>query len=286
MRGACIGILITYAAAAYAAAGQEAQPASLAAARAALGGAALDTIRTVRMRGRGERVVGPIGMSSAIDIQLALPDQYVRVDRIALAGTASQMVTGFNGRALIQRASGPGGLRIDPAAMLPIEARAAAIDAATTALRQEVALLLLGLSAGSYDFYPLRFTAAGTAESPDRRADLVDVRGEGVFLARLFIDRQSRLPLMVSWQAPDLAGAALRTAASGSPLPASPDALTSEIGASVEHRLYFMEHRQTGSVFWPHRLRRSVAGTTVEEIAVDAFEINPRLAPGTFDTQP
>jgi hypothetical protein len=47
---------------------------------------------------------------------------------------------------------------------------------------------------------PLEFTDGGEAESPDGKADVVNVKGPGSFAARLFIDKSSHRPLMLSYQ--------------------------------------------------------------------------------------
>ena len=48
-------------------------------------------------------------------------------------------------------------------------------------------------------FYPLTFTYAGEAEAPEGKADVIDVKGEGDFAVRLFVDQKTHMPLMLSW---------------------------------------------------------------------------------------
>ena len=45
----------------------------------------------------------------------------------------------------------------------------------------------------------MQFVHAGTAESPEGKADVIEVNGEGNFTAKLFVDEQTHLPLMLSW---------------------------------------------------------------------------------------
>jgi hypothetical protein len=228
-------------------------------------------------------------LSSDVEMRVAFPDRYVRIDRLNLGGATSEMVAGFNGATPVRRASGPGGARIDPAALLPEPAKATAMHAAAAALRQDLALLMLGMFAASLDAFPLQFIDDGIAESAEGRADVVSVSGPESFSARLFIDADTRLPLMVSWRAPDV-GATLRTLVAGgpagSPAPLTPEAVLAQVQPAVEHRLHFADFRPVGSRRWPFRVRRSIAGAVVEELLVDAFTVNPGLPPEAFDPQP
>ena len=268
---------------------QERLPPALIAARAAMGGAALDGVRTLRLVGRTSRDMGVLRLSGQVELRIAFPDRYVRLDRLGLGGTMSEMAVGFDRGRPIQWASGPGGIRIDPTALLPESARKPARQSAADAARQDLALLLLGLGI-AIDAYPLEFSSGGRAESPDGTADVVDVRHGAALAARLFIDTQSRLPLMVSWQAPDvLAARSLapnRGRAASPPTDSDMKEVLARVQASVEHRLYFSDYRRTGQVHWPFRVRRAVRQVLVEDLAFDTIEVNDVLDEDAFRQQP
>ena len=65
--------------------------------------------------------------------------------------------------------------------------------------KKDFARLTLGMFAASFSSFPVEFTYAGQAEAPEGKADVIEVTGEGNFKAKLFIDTQSHLPLMLSW---------------------------------------------------------------------------------------
>ena len=46
----------------------------------------------------------------------------------------------------------------------------------------------------------LTFTYVGKAESPDGEAEVLDVKGDGDFKARLFVDAKTHLPVMLTYQ--------------------------------------------------------------------------------------
>ena len=52
----------------------------------------------------------------------------------------------------------------------------------------------------------------------------------------------------------------------------------------VETRIYFADYRDIGNgLKFPFRLRKAVAGETIEETNFDAFKINPRIDPRKFE---
>ena len=96
------------------------------------------------------------------------------------------------------RFGGPAAGRVDPEKMTA-EEKADFDQKRLVANKQEYAKLALGMFAMAPAAYPLELADGGQAESPDGKADVIDVKGEGGFAAKLFIDAQTHLPLMLSW---------------------------------------------------------------------------------------
>lgn len=203
----------------------------LAQAREALGGEKrLSAIRNFVATGRTQQVRGDNLVPIEFEIAVELPDKYVRKDEIP-AQESGPTSTGFNGEELIQlpvpvmptpppgmaRAGGPAG----PPAPAQLEA---ARKARVVAAKQDFVRLALGMFAGSFSSYPLTFTYVGEAEAPQGRADVVEGKAAN-FSVRLFVNSQTHLPIMVSWQAPGRpAGPARGGPASPPPGAAAPGA--------------------------------------------------------------
>ena len=88
--------------------------------------------------------------------------------------------------------------------MMPPGGRGPAMDprrARLVTVKQDYARLALGLFAASSG-YPLTFSYAAIAEAPQGRADVLDVKGEGNFQLRYFINSETHLPVMVTWTTP------------------------------------------------------------------------------------
>ena len=317
----------------------------LAEARRALGGDKLAGVKTIVASGRTRRVRGNNLVPIEFEMFVELPDKYVRIDEFPAEET-DPTSSGFNGDALIQipqPAAGPlpgRGMSMPPAAggpppslpggppgatppgargtppagppsATPEGGRGPAPDprrARVTALKQEYARLSLGLFAAS-SAYPLSFVYAAIGEAPQGRADVLNVKGEGNFTVRLFVNSETRLPIMVTWNTPptsvivtvpgqpppkSIAPGVVVVTGPLAPAATAPkeerDKYTKEVLAlrtkaqatPVEHRLYFADYRDVDGVRFPFRLRRAIGTETTEETTFDRFRINTRIDPKKF----
>ena len=195
------------------------------AAREALGGEKrLSSIKTVVASGHTRQLQGDNLVPILFEINIELPDKYVRTDEIP-ARESGPSSRGFNGDGLIQSGDAPGagprrggpppsapaqspagasaGKPPDGAAAgLPAGAKAGPPPNPTVPVKQDFTRLTLGMFATSFSSYPLSFGHAGQAEAPEGKADVLDVKGPGNFSARFFIDSKTHLPLMLSWTTP------------------------------------------------------------------------------------
>ncbi len=205
------------------------------------------------------------------EIACQFPDKCVRRDEIPARETGPT-TTGFNGQELIQlpvpaaRQGGPaaappggaaGGRGAPPS---PEALRAQRLGA----VHQDFARLALGLFADSFGSFPVTFTLAGEAEAPQGKADVLDVHGPANFSAKLFVFRDTHLPIMLSWQAP------------GTP---------QTQGRPVENRIYYSDYREADGLKLPFRLRRAVGADTVEETTFDRIRINARIDAKKFEVK-
>ena len=304
----------------------------LADARAALGGdKKLDAVKTLTLSGQSLRT-NPSGttVGGDIEVAIALPDKFMRRDMVANMGNMSiYRVSGFNGDGVINemdqppqlsgggggqvvmfRMAGPGGTVTGPgSAPLTPEQQDAMRKAMLGSAKQDFARLTLGMLATSFPAFPLTMTYAGQAESPDGRADIIDVKGDGDFAVRLFIDTKTHLPLMLSWMAREpmmitrqvggpgggqtvVAGGGTAQAAPGKMTPEEREKLAAQMAAQakeaeakrriVEYRLFYADYRSVDGVMLPFRLERSVDGKPTEEITFDKVKVNPKIDAKTF----
>jgi hypothetical protein len=322
----------------------------LAAARKALGGDKLGTVKTVVGSGRTRRVRGDNIVPIEFELLIELPDKYLRADEFPAEDT-DPTSSGFNGDQLIQIPPPPPGAGLAPGGMpsgrmtgpppgapapgapsagapggagepsasapgpgrgsMPPGGRGPAVDprrARLLTIKQDYARLALGLFAEASGF-PLTFAYAAIAEAPQGRADVLDVKGDGTFQLRYFINSETHLPLMVSWTTPPTNVVVTvpgqpppRTVAPGAVVVAGPaappagapkeemDKYSKDVlairakaqGTPVEHRLYFADYRDVDGLRLPFRLRRAIGAETTEETTFDRFRINTKVDPRKF----
>lgn len=299
----------------------------LAGARAAMGGDKLAAVKTLSAEGRTLRT-GPDGNTREMEFEMALqlPDKYLmRSVMMAMGNMSIYRHTGFNGGQAIEeidrppnlaggnvviRVAGPGGTTTDMEQMTP-EQREQMLRARLQQNRRDFARMALGMFAASPEVFPLEFSYAGEAESPDGKADVLDVKGEGDFAARLFIDQRTQLPLMLSWMDKEpisiqmgpggitaggggsiaLPGGGTfvqRTETAGPPPSREEmerrlkelEEKRRELEASrrtVEFRVYYADYQTVGGVTLPHRIQRAVDGKPTEEMIFDSLKVNPKI---------
>jgi hypothetical protein len=325
-----IGVAIALAAAGTMAAGQSRDANEiLAGARTALGGPKLAAVKTLTAVGRTVRAL-PNGTSAESDFEMSLelPDKYLMRSVLAAMGTMSvYRNSGFNGGQVIEeidrppslsgggnmmiRMGGPLGA-VDPE-KLTAEQKAEFDQKRLVANKKEFAKLALGMFAMSPAAYPVELSDGGQAESPDGKADVIDVKGEGGFAAKLFIDAQTHLPLMLSWMdreplvmqmggpgggAPGPGGGAVFTATSSGGVAHAPaggstmsqedrDKMMKDLEArrkeaeakarTVEYRVYYSDYKSIGGVQLPHKIQRSIDGKPTEEMVFDTIKVNPKI---------
>ena len=191
----------------------------LAAARKAIGDRKLDTLKTFSLQSALQRNVASMQVTSEVEIVLDLPDKYLRSETSSGAGmvVAGARTSGFSGDRSLQKLNGGGmaggGMVIrmggsagsfsngngdKPSAEQLAEMSKAMVRSG----RSEASRLMLGWFAMAHPALNAQYTYAGEAESPDGKAYVIDVKSADSFAARLFIDEQTHLPLMVTYKAP------------------------------------------------------------------------------------
>ncbi len=296
----------------------------LAAARQALGGdQKLSAVTSITGTGTLTRAALDTSTTTDYDFALQLPDKFVEKQALAQLGTTTiSRTSGFNGDELIETIDQPPSLgggamvfRMGPgltppgSAPLTADQAARAKKAGVLSNKQLCTKLVLGMLAAPLPTYPLEFTDKGVAESPDGKADVVGVTGEGDFDVTLFIDQQSHLPLMLSWMAKE---PLVLTSTNGGPTGgaggatvtqrqfSNPNAMTPEQRAQflkdmdeerkeadakrkiVEYRMYYADYRDVDGVKMPHTISRSIAGQPSDEITFEKIKINPKIDPKRF----
>jgi hypothetical protein len=301
------GLALALAASVAASAGEQQRDAKaadvVASARKAIGAKKLDDLKALSVDASVERNIGNMQVKSDVELLVELPDKYMRAETPNGPMAAMTSTLGFNGDrplkataaagfapggGMIIRMGGPGPGPMPPPEKPTPEQQQTLEKAAVRASKQEVSRLLLGWTAMALPSLGAEYTYAGEAESPDGKAFAVDVKAADGFAARLFVDQETKLPLMISYQ-----GRQGRVVTSfnrgGGPGREGGDAtpqvrgLEREPQATVEFVLYFDDWRDVDGIKFPYRMRRSTGGNTVEEWTVGKVRVNPKIDPKKFE---
>jgi hypothetical protein len=252
------------------------------------------------MGGPGGGHGGGAQQTGKLEIDLELPERYLRSD-IGSGGLALTRTEGFDGtRPFMELVPNSPGMRVqaDNPAADPARAK--------MALRRnnvELARLFLGLTGGTQPGFAVTYAYAGQAESPDGKADMVDVSGPDDFKVRLFVDAETHLPLMLTYLeaeprmvmrtvggregAPRVAGSGAGTRVELTPeQQAELEKQRKEAEATppkmIEQRLFFSDYKKVDGISLPHRIARGTGEKTIEEWDITSYKVNPAFKADRF----
>jgi hypothetical protein len=303
------------------AAGQQDKAATvMAETRKALGGKKLEGMKSFSVQAKVQRNLGNFQIGSDVEFLLDLPDKYLRSESMTGGPMAVSAASGFNGESLIGRVNAPnlpggaggmtirmmgaggpvvgGGLELTPEQQAEMQARQ------LRSARQDVSRLMLGWFGMAHPTMTVEYSYAGEAESPDGRAHVIDVKGPDGFAARLFIDQESHLPLMLTYEGPRMltiggmrggmamgggpGGVQVQRGAAGQQGREMSDEerekvreeiekLRAQTPEMVEYSLFFDDWRTADGIRFPHAIQRAVGGTTDEEWTLSRPRVNPKI---------
>ena len=280
-------------------------------------GADKGEVKTLAVVGRSQRNRSD-GSSSEADFEMfmELPDKFMKRDVVmAMGSTSVYRMSGFNGDGVINEVDAPpslstGGamIRMVPAGgampgqqQTPEQAAEARKRQLTTA-KQDFARLALGMFATSFAAYPVELTYGGEAESADGKAFVINVKGEGNFAAKLFVDTKTNLPLMLSWMDKEPLQISMgpgggRPGGGGHPgmtgAPGDLEKMQKEMEEkikeaearrrTVEFRVFYGDYKTFNGVKLPTRIQRMVDGTPSDEMTFDRVQVNGKIDPKKFE---
>jgi hypothetical protein len=265
----------------------------------AIGGEKAAGLKSLTAKGEYRRAMGQMEMTGELEWRLLFPDRFQRIEYLERpdgtpAGTMTATLDGEDawrdtqqggGMFIMRRGpgeagegGGPGGRGGDGAPRRFNAARG---------IRADYYRTLLGLLPGVPALSSLQASYAGQAQAANgQTADIIDFSGRDDFKARLFVDSASHLPLMLSYQAPDLSRFQ-RVMRGDRPVTEEErrkrrEEMRKQMEAQgppqmVEMQWFFSDHRSVDGVTLPHHFSRQVNGQVQEELTIKAYEVNPDL---------
>ena len=260
----------------------------LKAARSAVGGDALANVRSLSITGGNRRMMGDREIAGEASVDLLLPDKMRRTDSFGISGGPTmERVSVLNGGEVwddstnrggggFMRFGGPGGPGGAGGRPLTDEDRQRFREMQTRRMKGEMARYSLGWLLQT----SAPVTYAGIAEAEDGKADVLDVKPEGGTALKLFIDQQSHLPLMITYEGP-LPRMIMRQGGQR-PSPEEIEKMRQAPPQTATFEVRFSEYKKIDGVLLPHLITTSADGKVTEEWTIDKYKVNPALKPESF----
>ena len=268
-------------------------------ARKAIGGeGALEQIQGLDINGKYTRMLGDRQMGGDRDVSIMLPDKYLVEDAFNPGGLSTALVTtrGMNGEHawnassggggnMIFRMGGPGGQQASPEEIERLLRRQCQI---------ELTRYLLAILVTPPPSLPLEYKYAGESEVDDAKADVLDVTGPDKFAVRLFFDKQSHLPLLLSYRGikPRIMTMTRSVDSGGNSAEALKKAreeaekkMAGEPGQKPEEVDFFIrlsEHKKSNGLLLPYKLTFLTDTDVSEEFEISKYQVNPQFKSDKF----
>ena len=265
-------------------------------AREAMGGERLQKIAGLYINGQYRRTFGDRQMGGDREISISLPDKYLVEDSMNPGGMATSIVNtrGLNGErawsassggggGMIIRMGGPGGAQLTPEQM----------EAAQRRMYQaEFSRYLLAMILMSPASMQVEFKYAGESDVEDLPADVVDVTGPDQFSVRLFFDKKTHLPLLLSYRGPKPRMLTMTRQGSAR----NPDDIKKareeaekrmrEEGPAIPEEVDFFirltDHKKIDGVMLPHKFTFLTESDVSEEFEISKYQVNPQFKADKF----
>lgn len=276
----------------------------LAAARKAIGGQTLDSLKTFTVQSTLQRNAGQMQLQSDVEMLLDLPDKYARTETLSGGGGGNITMrgggtSGFNGERPLQNVDGrgltgsSGGVIIrrgpDGTSSTPVTETQAPEQleqqkrAMVLGSRAEASRMMLGWFATAHPASKVSYSYLGEAESADGKAYVINVTNDEGFETRLFVDEDTHLPMMVTYKARLPRIITQTTQVSPEDMQKQLKAMQEQPPEMGEFTIYFEDWRSVEGVKFPFKMRRAQGGTTSEEWIVNTVKVNPKIDPKKFD---
>ncbi|HEU0253319.1 MAG TPA: hypothetical protein VFR12_09835 [Pyrinomonadaceae bacterium] len=268
-------------------------------AREAIGGAdQLQKIQGLQITGQYRRMFGDRQMGGDREISISMPNKYLVEDAMNAGGHSISMVNsrGLNGErawsgssggggGMIIRMAGPGGQQLSPE---QIEA------GLRRAYNAEFSRYLLAMILTPPPLLAVQYKYAGESEVEDAQADVIDVSAPDNFNVRIFFDKSSHLPLLLSYRGPKprvmtmtrQGGANLKPEDIKKEREEVEKKMQAEAPAVPEEADFYIrltDHKKVGGVMLPHKFTFLTDNEVSEEFEISKYQVNPQFKADRFE---
>jgi hypothetical protein len=266
-------------------------------ARAAVGGdEQLKKIQGLNINGQYRRVFGERQLGGDREISIELPNKYYVEDSMNPGGLSTALINyrtlngehAWNGQSgggggMVFRMTVPGGATATPEQMEAGLRRMLTI---------EMARYLLAITLAGPESLALQYTYAGESEVEGAKAEVIDVTGPDKFAVRLFFDKNSHLPLLISYRGPkprvvtmtrQTGGAQMKPEDVKKARDEAEKKMMAEEPEEVDFYIRLTDHKKVGGLLLPFKFTFLTGEEVSEEFEVSKYQVNPQFKSDRFE---
>lgn len=266
-------------------------------ARQAIGGdEQLQKIQGLQVNGQYRRVFGDRQMGGDREISILLPNNYLVEDAMNAGGLSTAMINtralsggkawsgnSGGGGGMIFRMGGPGGQQISPEQMEAMQRRM---------YSAEFSRYLLAMILTPPPSLAVEYKYAGESDVEDVKADVIDVSGPDNFSVRVFFDKSSHIPLLLSYRGPKPRIMTMQRPAGSSreDVAKAREEAEKKMHAEappapeeVDFYIRLTDHKKVGGLMLPHKLTFLTENEVSEEFEISKYQLNPQFKADRFE---
>jgi hypothetical protein len=267
-------------------------------AREAIGGEEqLQKIQGLQINGQYRRVLGERQMTGDREISIVLPNKYLIEDAMSSGGLSTAMINtralngdrawnaNSGGGGMVFRMAGPGG-----------QATPEQIEAGLRRIyNAEFSRYLLAMILTPPPSLAIEYKYAGESDVEDVPADVIDVAAADNLSVRIFLDKKTHLPLLLSYRGPKPRIMTMSRPANGHGKPEDLRKAREEAEKKLEVEappappeqidfyIRLTDHRKVGGLTLPHKLTFLAENEVAEEFEISKYQLNPQFKADRFE---
>jgi len=246
--------------------------------RAAIGGdSKLNSITSLELSGKLNRSAGGRSSTNDVTLSVLLPDKFKRVEVASGGAVEYTRTVAMDGDDGWIDLSSPNGFGPKGAYMKSASGNQDAQKAQIDAVRVDFTRILVSLLLAAPTANSVEFKYAGEAKMDNLQVDLLDAAGPGGLAMRLFIDKQTHHPVLMTYDAqakPGDAAGGGKGGDKGDKTAAKPEIQKVQV--------LLADYRPEEGILLPHQITKAANGQTFEEMSIAKYKINPSLKPQSF----
>jgi len=189
------------------------------------------------------------------------------------------------GGGMVFRIAGPGGQQASPEQMEAMLKRI---------YNAEFSRYLLAMILTPPPSLAVEYKYAGESDVEDAQADVIDVTGPDNFAVRVFFDKNSHLPLLLSYRGPKPRTVTMTRHTGSAPKPEELKKIQEEaqnkmraeapaVPEEVDFYIRLTDHKKVGGIMLPHKLTFLTENEVSEEFEISKYQLNPQFKADHFE---